>query len=85
MNAFRCVLAVAASCALLISPTLRALDCTVTQSVVPLAVVGTVYGILHTCELLFAAAVSVKLKANLREQHLLRQQVRSQRLKKARR
>lgn len=85
MNAFRCALAVAASCALLVSPTLRALDCTVIQSVMPLAMVGTTYGILHTAELLFAAAVSVKLKAHLREQHLRREQIRSQRLKKARR
>lgn len=85
MNSFRCVLTVVSSCALLISPTLRALDCTVNQSVMPLVVVGAVYGILHTCELLFAAAVSVKLKAHLREQHLLREQIRSQRLKKARR
>ena len=42
---------------------------------------GLVYGM----ALLFAAAVSVKLKAHLREQHLRRDQIRSQRLKKARR
>lgn len=85
MNAFRCVLSVFAAVAILATCVLSAGDLSGMIVLTPVAIVGGLYGLLHLAELLFAAAVHVKLKAHLREQHLRREQVRSQRLKKARR
>lgn len=85
MNYFRSLIALVAACSVIVSPAMHALGFSANQSLVPVAAVGSVYGLIQTAELLFAAAVSVKLKAHLREQHLLREQIRSQRLKKARR
>ena len=85
MNSFRCLLTLAAACSVIVTPAMHALEFSLSQSLMPVAIVGASYGVLHTAELLFAAAVSVKLKAHLREQHLRREQIRSQRLKKARR
>jgi len=85
VNAFRCVLSVLAAVAILATCVLSAGDLSGLIVLMPVAIAGSLYGLLQLGEMLFAAAVMVKLKAHLREQHLRREQVRSQRLKKARR
>jgi hypothetical protein len=51
----------------------------------PVAIAGVVYGLLNSAELLFAFTVFVKLKAHLYEQHKRREEMKSHRLRKARR
>lgn len=85
MNAFRCVLSVFAAAAIVATCVLSAGDVSGFVVLMPVAIAGGLYGVLHLAELLFAAAVAVKLKAHLREQYLRREELRSQRLKKARR
>lgn len=85
MNSFRCLLSVLTAAALVLTCVLSAGDLSGLIVLMPVAIAGSIYGVLHLAELLFAAAIAVKLKAHLREQHLRREQMRSQRLKKARR
>lgn len=85
MNVLRCVLSLSAALAVAIAFVLQAANCSAVVVLAPLALVGTGYGLWSAFELIFAIVVTVNLKARLRDQFQLREQVRSQRLRKARR
>lgn len=84
MNWFRCILSLSAALAVVVACGLQAAQCSAVVVLSPLAAVGSVYGLWHCFELLFALAVFVKLRATLHDQHLRRQAAKSQRLGKAR-